>query len=136
MLSVPHHPGEYLSSDRAELAIGRENLGRQNGGNNLKCVYGAEADLIKRLCACVYQVYLSASFVSDPFVKVQLVAGLKLVKTKKTSCMRGTIDPYFNESFSFRVSHEDLSEVSLVFTGKKTHTHISVLIISRLLQDT
>ncbi|GAA6109922.1 synaptotagmin-17, partial [Tachysurus ichikawai] len=51
-----------------------------------------------------------------PFVKVQLVAGLKLVKTKKTSCMRGTIDPYFNESFSFRVPHEDLSEVSLVFT--------------------
>ncbi|XP_053532604.1 synaptotagmin-17 [Ictalurus punctatus] len=53
---------------------------------------------------------------SDPFVKVQLVAGLKLVKTKKTSCMRGTIDPYFNESFSFRVPHEELSEVSLVFT--------------------
>ncbi|KAK3553319.1 hypothetical protein QTP86_034180 [Hemibagrus guttatus] len=53
---------------------------------------------------------------SDPFVKVQLVAGLKLVKTKKTSCMRGTIDPYFNESFSFRVPHDELSEVSLVFT--------------------
>ncbi|CAL8342914.1 unnamed protein product [Merluccius merluccius] len=53
---------------------------------------------------------------SDPFVKVQLVAGLKLVKTKKTSCMRGTIDPFYNESFSFRVLHEDLSEVSLVFT--------------------
>ncbi|XP_037400429.1 synaptotagmin-17 isoform X1 [Pygocentrus nattereri] len=53
---------------------------------------------------------------SDPFVKVQLVAGLKLVKTKKTSCMRGTIDPYYNESFSFRVPQEELSEVSLVFT--------------------
>ncbi|XP_036797969.1 synaptotagmin-17 isoform X1 [Oncorhynchus mykiss] len=53
---------------------------------------------------------------SDPFVKVQLVTGLKLVKTKKTSCMKGTIDPFYNESFSFRVPHEDLSEVSLVFT--------------------
>ncbi|XP_028842534.1 synaptotagmin-17 isoform X2 [Denticeps clupeoides] len=53
---------------------------------------------------------------SDPFVKVQLVIGLKLVKTKKTSCMRGTIDPYYNESFSFRVPQDDLSEVSLVFT--------------------
>ncbi|XP_062339914.1 LOW QUALITY PROTEIN: inositol 1,4,5-trisphosphate receptor-interacting protein-like 2 [Osmerus eperlanus] len=53
---------------------------------------------------------------SDPFVKVQLVPGLKLSKTKKTSCMRGTIDPFYNESFSFRVPQEDLSEVSLVFT--------------------
>ncbi|KAK1798352.1 hypothetical protein P4O66_007815 [Electrophorus voltai] len=52
----------------------------------------------------------------DPFVKVQLVSGLKLVKTKKTSCMRATIDPFYNESFSFRVAHEELSEVSLVFT--------------------
>lgn len=84
---------------------------------------------------CVSSVSLCFVCMSDPFVKVQLVAGLKLVKTKKTSCMRGTIDPYFNESFSFRVSHEDLSEVSLVFTGKK-NTHISVLILSRLLQDT
>ena len=54
----------------------------------------------------------------DPFVKVQLVAGLKLVKTKKTCCMRGTIDPFYNESFSFHVSREDLREASLVFTGK------------------
>uniref|UniRef100_A0AAY5L2D3 Synaptotagmin-17 n=1 Tax=Esox lucius TaxID=8010 RepID=A0AAY5L2D3_ESOLU len=53
---------------------------------------------------------------SDPFVKVQLVTGLKLVKTKKTSCMKGTIDPFYNESFSFRVPNEDLNEVSLVFT--------------------
>ncbi|KAJ8246023.1 hypothetical protein GJAV_G00262830 [Gymnothorax javanicus] len=53
---------------------------------------------------------------SDPFVKVQLVSGLKLVKTKKTSCMRGTIDPIYNESFSFRVVQEELNEVSLVFS--------------------
>ncbi|XP_048871128.1 synaptotagmin-17 isoform X3 [Brienomyrus brachyistius] len=53
---------------------------------------------------------------SDPFVKVQLVTGLKLVKTKKTSCMKGTIDPFYNESFSFRVPQEELSEVSLVFS--------------------
>ncbi len=55
--------------------------------------------------------------VSRPFVKVQLVTGLKLMKTKKTSCMRGTIDPFYNESFSFRVPLDELCEVSLVFTG-------------------
>ncbi|MGH0128265.1 UNVERIFIED_CONTAM: hypothetical protein FKN15_034101 [Acipenser sinensis] len=54
---------------------------------------------------------------SDPFVKIQLVTGLKLVKTKKTSCMRGTIDPFYNESFSFRVTQDDLQDASLVFTA-------------------
>uniref|UniRef100_A0A803VC65 Synaptotagmin 17 n=1 Tax=Ficedula albicollis TaxID=59894 RepID=A0A803VC65_FICAL len=54
---------------------------------------------------------------SDPFVKIQLVHGLKLTKTKKTSCMRGTIDPFYNESFSFKVPQEELENASLVFTG-------------------
>ncbi|NWR69578.1 SYT17 protein, partial [Centropus unirufus] len=55
-------------------------------------------------------------FLSDPFVKIQLVHGLKLTKTKKTSCMRGTIDPFYNESFSFKVPQEELENASLVFT--------------------
>ncbi|XP_025938775.1 synaptotagmin-17 [Apteryx rowi] len=54
---------------------------------------------------------------SDPFVKIQLVHGLKLTKTKKTSCMRGTIDPFYNESFSFKVPQEELENASLVFTA-------------------
>lgn len=54
----------------------------------------------------------------DPFVKIQLVHGLKLVKTKKTSFLRGTIDPFYNESFSFKVPQEQLENASLVFTGR------------------
>uniref|UniRef100_A0A8C6XJY8 Synaptotagmin 17 n=1 Tax=Naja naja TaxID=35670 RepID=A0A8C6XJY8_NAJNA len=54
---------------------------------------------------------------SDPFVKIQLVHGLKLAKTKKTSFMRATIDPFYNESFSFKVAQEELENTSLVFTG-------------------
>ncbi|XP_048350143.1 protein kinase C-like [Sphaerodactylus townsendi] len=54
---------------------------------------------------------------SDPFVKIQLVHGLKLAKTKKTSFIKGTIDPFYNESFSFRVQQEELGNASLVFTG-------------------
>jgi hypothetical protein len=57
----------------------------------------------------------------DPFVKIQLVHGLKLVKTKKTSFLRGTIDPFYNESFSFKVPQEELENASLVFTGKVTY---------------
>ncbi|NXL50854.1 SYT17 protein, partial [Podilymbus podiceps] len=67
--------------------------------------------LVQFLClACVLW------FLSDPFVKIQLVHGLKLTKTKKTSCMRGTIDPFYNESFSFKVPQEELENASLVFT--------------------
>ncbi|XP_078237374.1 synaptotagmin-17 isoform X3 [Pogona vitticeps] len=54
---------------------------------------------------------------SDPFVKIQLVHGLKLAKTKKTSCMKATIDPFYNESFSFKVPQEELENASLVFTA-------------------
>ncbi len=68
----------------------------------------------------------------DPFVKVQLVTGLKLMKTKKTSFMRGTIDPCFNESFSFRVPQEELCEVSLVFTGIITLKLLSSTIVFNL----
>ncbi|NWR15807.1 SYT17 protein, partial [Emberiza fucata] len=71
------------------------------------------------VCVCVcgsfacWQVML---FLINPFVKIQLVHGLKLTKTKKTSCMRGTIDPFYNESFSFKVPQEELENASLVFT--------------------
>ncbi|NXC89757.1 SYT17 protein, partial [Cercotrichas coryphoeus] len=63
-------------------------------------------------------VYVACAlcFLPDPFVKIQLVHGLKLTKTKKTSCMRGTIDPFYNESFSFKVPQEELENASLVFT--------------------
>ncbi|KAM6077775.1 synaptotagmin-17 isoform 4-T4 [Theristicus caerulescens] len=60
---------------------------------------------------------------SDPFVKIQLVHGLKLTKTKKTSCMRGTIDPFYNESFSFKVPQEELENASLVFTAMPEPVH-------------
>ncbi|NWI03313.1 SYT17 protein, partial [Tichodroma muraria] len=64
---------------------------------------------------CV-RVACALCFLPDPFVKIQLVHGLKLTKTKKTSCMRGTIDPFYNESFSFKVPQEELENASLVFT--------------------
>ncbi|NXQ57413.1 SYT17 protein, partial [Anthoscopus minutus] len=63
-----------------------------------------------------HSVACALCFLPDPFVKIQLVHGLKLTKTKKTSCMRGTIDPFYNESFSFKVPQEELENASLVFT--------------------
>ncbi|NXQ82772.1 SYT17 protein, partial [Nyctibius grandis] len=80
---------------------------------------------VRFLCCCKFRYRLTMPvtqslcfgfFLSDPFVKIQLVHGLKLTKTKKTSCMRGTIDPFYNESFSFKVPQEELENASLVFT--------------------
>ncbi|NXQ70230.1 SYT17 protein, partial [Quiscalus mexicanus] len=72
------------------------------------------------LCVCVVPLPVGKACalcsLPDPFVKIQLVHGLKLTKTKKTSCMRGTIDPFYNESFSFKVPQEELENASLVFT--------------------
>ncbi|NXY10777.1 SYT17 protein, partial [Pteruthius melanotis] len=67
-------------------------------------------------CWVTVPITQSLCFSPDPFVKIQLVHGLKLTKTKKTSCMRGTIDPFYNESFSFKVPQEELENASLVFT--------------------
>ncbi|KAL7979182.1 hypothetical protein Chor_015206 [Crotalus horridus] len=64
----------------------------------------------------ICQAGIVCAFSSDPFVKIQLVHGLKLAKTKKTSCMKATIDPFYNESFSFKVAQEELENTSLVFT--------------------
>ncbi|XP_077862552.1 synaptotagmin-17-like [Saccoglossus kowalevskii] len=53
---------------------------------------------------------------SDPFVKIQMLHGLKLFKTKKSSTKRNTIDPVFNESFNFNVSPAMLCDTSLVLS--------------------
>ncbi|GAB6025874.1 Synaptotagmin-17 [Chamberlinius hualienensis] len=53
---------------------------------------------------------------SVPFVRISLVQGSKLMKSRKTSCKRNTIDPEFNEMFSFDVHPSILSEVSVVIT--------------------
>ncbi|XP_071946277.1 synaptotagmin-17-like [Antedon mediterranea] len=53
---------------------------------------------------------------SDPFVKIQLILMDKIIKTKKTSVKKNTIDPVFNESFHFNVLPSSLDKIVFVLS--------------------
>ena len=49
-------------------------------------------------------------------MKITLLLNEKPAKTKKTSVKKNTIDPVFNESFSFNLTPEQLEVTSLAIT--------------------
>ncbi|XP_074511802.1 synaptotagmin Va isoform X1 [Sebastes fasciatus] len=53
---------------------------------------------------------------SDPFVKVVLQHNGKRLKKKKTSVKQNTLNPYFNESFSFEIPFSQIQKLQVVIT--------------------
>ncbi|XP_048518001.1 synaptotagmin 1 isoform X3 [Dendroctonus ponderosae] len=53
---------------------------------------------------------------SDPYVKIALMQNGKRLKKKKTSIKKCTLNPYYNESFTFEVPFEQIQKVNLVIT--------------------
>ena len=53
---------------------------------------------------------------SDPYVKIALYQGNKRLKKKKTTIKKCTLNPYFNESFTYQVPFEQIQKVSLIVT--------------------
>ncbi|XP_035011719.2 synaptotagmin VIII isoform X1 [Hippoglossus stenolepis] len=53
---------------------------------------------------------------SDPYVKVQLALDKRKWKKKKTSIRKKTLNPYYNESFTFDVTFQQIQRVNLVIS--------------------
>ncbi|KAL1257099.1 hypothetical protein QQF64_012644 [Cirrhinus molitorella] len=53
---------------------------------------------------------------SDPYVKIHLMQNGKRQKKKKTTIKKNTLNPYYNESFSFEVPSEQIQKVQVVVT--------------------
>ncbi|VDO39700.1 Uncharacterized protein BM_BM4037 [Brugia malayi] len=53
---------------------------------------------------------------SDPFIKLHLYNGRKLISKKKTTRKYKTLNPYYNESFQFKLEQELLEKVHLVIS--------------------
>ncbi|XP_048025296.1 synaptotagmin-1b [Megalobrama amblycephala] len=53
---------------------------------------------------------------SDPYVKIHLMQNGKRLKKKKTTIKKNTLNPYYNESFSFEVPSEQIQKVQVVVT--------------------
>ncbi|XP_048401549.1 synaptotagmin VIII [Stegostoma tigrinum] len=53
---------------------------------------------------------------SDPYVKIRLMLNKKKFKKKKTTVKKNTLNPYFNESFTFDVTFEEIQKVQLVIS--------------------
>lgn len=51
---------------------------------------------------------------SDPYVKIILQQNGKRIKKKKTTVKKNTLNPYFNESFSFEIPFEQIQKVQVV----------------------
>jgi len=58
----------------------------------------------------------------DPYVKLALLMNGKRIKKKKSTIKKCTLNPYYNESFSFEVAFEQI-QVSIKASVWKSHLY-------------
>uniref|UniRef100_A0A8C4NAR6 Synaptotagmin 5 n=1 Tax=Eptatretus burgeri TaxID=7764 RepID=A0A8C4NAR6_EPTBU len=54
--------------------------------------------------------------ISDPYVKLQLVQNRRKLKKKKTTVKMNTLNPYFNETFSFDIPFDQIQNTQIIFS--------------------
>lgn len=73
-----------------------------------------------KLTVCVMEAKnlkkMDVGGLSDPFVKIVLQHNGKRLKKKKTTVKKNTLNPYFNESFSFEIPFEQIQKVQVLIT--------------------
>ncbi|MCI4384677.1 hypothetical protein PGIGA_G00041510 [Pangasianodon gigas] len=73
-----------------------------------------------KLTVCVMEAKnlkkMDVGGLSDPFVKVVLQHNGKRLKKKKTTVKQNTLNPYFNESFSFEIPFAQVQKVQILIT--------------------
>ncbi|KAF4792429.1 hypothetical protein TURU_122063 [Turdus rufiventris] len=57
-----------------------------------------------------------SNVIEHPYVKIHLMQNGKRLKKKKTTIKKNTLNPYYNESFSFEVPFEQIQKVQIVVT--------------------
>lgn len=105
-LIPPSSSGGFLGHSKAELGQICFSLRYVPAAGKLQVVILEAKDLKS----------MDVSGYSDPYVKIALIQEGRKLKKKKTTVKKRTLNPYFNENFTFQVAFENIEQTSLIIS--------------------